>query len=107
MEPRPTTGPGPTHEPEPEPSREPEPEPTTCGGRWKNCNSDQCNYHARWEYDASKDEIKFTLSAMVTQSKWVAIGFSDDKVMVRHEHLVGVFCEFVYLVVVKFFIQKK
>ncbi|XP_076093914.1 uncharacterized protein LOC143064737 [Mytilus galloprovincialis] len=81
VEPRPTTGPGPTHEPEPEPSREPEPEPTTCGGRWKNCDSDQCNYHARWEYDASKDEIKFTLSAMATQSKWVAIGFSDDKVM--------------------------
>ncbi|XP_052090398.1 uncharacterized protein LOC127727039 [Mytilus californianus] len=84
VEPRPTAGPGPepepSREPEPEPSQEPEPEPT-CGGRWKNCNSDQCNYHARWEYDASQDEIKFTLSAMVTESQWLAIGFSDDKTM--------------------------
>lgn len=73
--------------PEPEPSTPP-PEPSTsaptptCGGRWKSCERDTCNYEVMWEFDNSKDEIKFSIMAKVSQSQWVAIGFSDDQAMV-------------------------
>ena len=76
--------PEPTHEPTQEPSPTSEPKPM-CGGNWKSCNNDICPYHAEWNYDSMKDEIRFTIAAQTTSSQWVAIGFSDDKLMVNND----------------------
>ena len=74
----------PTSEPTKEPTSEPGPSQRTCGGSWKSCGGSKCNYHAEWDYDVVEDEIKFTIAANVSQSQWVAIGFSDNKLMVRY-----------------------
>jgi len=83
-EPETTSEPELTSEPTKEPTSEPGPSQRTCGGSWKSCDGSKCNYHAEWDYDVVKDEIKFTIAANVSQSQWVAIGFSDNKLMVRY-----------------------
>ena len=83
-EPKTTSEPELTSEPTKEPTSEPGPSQRTCGGSWKSCGGSKCNYHAEWDYDVVEDEIKFTIAANVSQSQWVAIGFSDTKSMVRY-----------------------
>lgn len=55
-----------------------------CNGQYTtNCNAQgqQCEYSAMWTVKG--DYIQFNISARVTAQSWIAIGFSDNRLMVR------------------------
>lgn len=48
------------------------------------CPAGQCGLDASWEFDPTTDTVNFTLRANVNTNRnaWVAVGFSDDSLMV-------------------------
>ena len=44
------------------------------------CAGGECNYNASWVVEA--DSVTFMVSARTASNTWVAIGFSDDQLMV-------------------------
>lgn len=55
-----------------------------CSGQYTtNCNAQgqQCEYSATWTVRG--DYIQFNVSARVSGQSWIAIGFSNDRFMVR------------------------
>ena len=59
-----------------------------CGGEWKyprSCRSaaEDCQYHARWEFNENTDLVNFTVSSRNPdkKNKWTGIGFSDNAQM--------------------------
>ena len=52
-----------------------------CFGTFNSCSDGvDCDYSASWE--VRNDSILFNVTARVTDSQWVAIGFSDNMLMV-------------------------
>lgn len=55
-----------------------------CNGQYRTgCNAQgkQCEYSATWTVKG--DYIQFNVSARVSAQSWIAIGFSDNRMMVR------------------------
>lgn len=73
---------------EPEVTSEPEvtPEPTHCEGSHKSCDQANCPHELTWIQYPNTDEITFTMTADISDTEWLAVGFSSDKNMVNdHE----------------------
>jgi len=67
-----------------------------CGGEWKyprSCRSavDDCQYHARWEFNENTDRVNFTVSSRNPdkKNKWTGIGFSDNAQMQQTDAIIG------------------
>ena len=55
-----------------------------CRGEYSTgCDSDgeECQYKATWR--VTSDHVIFDVTARIEEGQWVAIGFSDDRMMVR------------------------
>lgn len=62
-----------------------------CRGEWKspqNCNNNNCDYKANWEYIDENDEIVFTISTK-NRNKWTGIGFSENQAMPETDAILG------------------
>ncbi|KAJ8306575.1 hypothetical protein KUTeg_017120 [Tegillarca granosa] len=82
--------------PEPEPEKttiKPEPEPNSCsynivhkcsmGGYTLDC------FDMTWTFHEAKDTIEFTLSAVVAETEWVGVGFSETDSMTNADIYYG------------------
>lgn len=45
--------------------------------------TEACNYIATWSHNKEANTVTFTIEARVTVGQWAAIGFSDDRFMVK------------------------
>lgn len=56
-----------------------------CSGEYSTgCNSNgaECSYKATWT--VMSEHVVFDVTARVDEGQWVAIGFSDDRMMASH-----------------------
>ena len=76
---------------EPKTTPETTAEPTTtvapCSDTWEFCSGGTCYYRVDWSYHQTTDDITFTISARTQPTKWVAIGFSNQKLMVSMKRI--------------------
>lgn len=89
---------------EPPPKRPPPPPPSlppaeqgpnggssdACSGSWRfpdSCAADDCEYTASWHYQASSDQVFFTITTR--SNKWTGIGFSTNKAMPKTDAILG------------------
>ncbi len=70
-----------------EPDKKPDKPEGPCSGSYPaSCDfTSGCTYSAEWTYDATTDAVNFKVMAKLDPSqKWIAIGFSVDRQMVRY-----------------------
>merc|ERR1712117_409131 len=67
-----------------------------CGGEWKyprGCSSaaENCQYHARWEFNENTDKMNFTIASRNPdkKNKWTGIGFSNNPSMRLTDAIIG------------------
>jgi len=67
-----------------------------CGGEWRyprSCKPDQdnCQYHAKWEFNENTDKINFTIASRNPgkKKKWTGIGFSNTPSMRLTDAIIG------------------
>ncbi|KAH6941636.1 hypothetical protein HPB50_021000 [Hyalomma asiaticum] len=61
-----------------------------CSGSWRfpdSCATDDCEYTASWHYQASSDQVFFTITTR--SNKWTGIGFSTNKAMPKTDAILG------------------
>lgn len=58
-------------------------------GSPKDCTGNNCNYQVSWRYRKSLKTVQFTVAAKVSQDKWAALGFSEDRNMINTDAVVG------------------
>ena len=78
-----------------------EPASPCSGGYTNNCSNGVCAYNATWEVRGRY--VKFVVTGRVPRMQWLAIGFSDNRLMVSNA-IDGVFIYFIHII---FFIDNK